>query len=162
MSFAWWRLPRCRAQARHADAGTHEIESCKKKKNKIKLPSYCGSGSQVQNQGSNGYFKTRVTALLLFSGLLHRAFSVFLFNTENKLLLQQRSDAKITFPGYFTNSCCSHPLNVPGELEENNAMGVKRAAQRRLKAELGIPKEQVTRLLTAPAATRPARKLNVP
>ncbi|KAM9090884.1 isopentenyl-diphosphate Delta-isomerase 1 isoform 3-T3 [Megaptera novaeangliae] len=31
-------------------------------------------------------------------GLLHRAFSVFLFNTENKLLLQQRSDAKITFP----------------------------------------------------------------
>ncbi|XP_016017682.1 isopentenyl-diphosphate Delta-isomerase 1 isoform X2 [Rousettus aegyptiacus] len=76
-------------------------------------------------------------------GLLHRAFSVFLFNTENKLLLQQRSDAKITFPGYFTNSCCSHPLNVPGELEENNAMGVKRAAQRRLKAELGIPKEQV-------------------
>jgi isopentenyldiphosphate isomerase len=36
---------------------------------------------------------------LLLSGLLHRAFSVFLFNTENKLLLQQRSDAKITFPG---------------------------------------------------------------
>ncbi|XP_011385860.1 uncharacterized protein LOC105311588 [Pteropus vampyrus] len=32
-------------------------------------------------------------------GLLHRAFSVFLFNTENKLLLQQRSDAKVTFPG---------------------------------------------------------------
>lgn len=76
-------------------------------------------------------------------GLLHRAFSVFLFNTENKLLLQQRSDAKITFPGCFTNSCCSHPLSNPGELEENNAIGVKRAAQRRLKEELGIPLEEV-------------------
>ncbi|XP_007539627.2 isopentenyl-diphosphate Delta-isomerase 1 [Erinaceus europaeus] len=76
-------------------------------------------------------------------GLLHRAFSVFLFNTENKLLLQQRSDAKITFPGCFTNTCCSHPLSNPGELEENDAIGVRRAAQRRLKAELGIPLEEV-------------------
>ncbi|MEJ1284478.1 isopentenyl-diphosphate delta isomerase 2 [Cricetulus griseus] len=81
-------------------------------------------------------------------GLLHRAFSVFLFNTENKLLLQQRSDAKITFPGCFTNSCCSHPLSNPGELEENDAIGVKRAAQRRLKAELGIPLEEVRSQLT--------------
>uniref|UniRef100_A0A2K6E1W6 isopentenyl-diphosphate Delta-isomerase n=1 Tax=Macaca nemestrina TaxID=9545 RepID=A0A2K6E1W6_MACNE len=76
-------------------------------------------------------------------GLLHRAFSVFFFNTENKLLLQQRSDAKITFPGCFTNTCCSHPLSNPGELEEDDALGVKRAAQRRLKAELGIPLEEV-------------------
>lgn len=76
-------------------------------------------------------------------GLLHRAFSVFLFNTENKLLLQQRSDAKITFPGCFTNTCCSHPLSNPHELEENDAIGVRRAAQRRLKAELGIPMEEV-------------------
>ncbi|XP_067398769.1 isopentenyl-diphosphate Delta-isomerase 1 isoform X1 [Emydura macquarii macquarii] len=77
-------------------------------------------------------------------GLLHRAFSVFLFNTEDKLLLQQRSDAKITFPDCFTNTCCSHPLSTPLELEENNGLGVRRAAQRRLKAELGIPMEQVT------------------
>ncbi|XP_053914864.1 isopentenyl-diphosphate Delta-isomerase 1 isoform X2 [Cuculus canorus] len=77
-------------------------------------------------------------------GLLHRAFSVFLFNTENKLLLQQRSNAKITFPDCFTNTCCSHPLSHPLELEENDAIGVRRAAQRRLKAELGIPMEQVT------------------
>lgn len=76
-------------------------------------------------------------------GLLHRAFSVFLFNTENKLLLQQRSDAKITFPGCFTNTCCSHPLSNPSELEEKDAIGVRRAAQRRLKAELGIPMEEV-------------------
>uniref|UniRef100_A0A8C5JZ22 Isopentenyl-diphosphate Delta-isomerase 1 n=1 Tax=Jaculus jaculus TaxID=51337 RepID=A0A8C5JZ22_JACJA len=65
-------------------------------------------------------------------GLLLRAFSVFLFNTKNKLLLQQRSDGKITFPGCFTNSCCSHPLSNPGELEENNAI-----------AELGTPSEEV-------------------
>ncbi|KAG8573481.1 hypothetical protein GDO81_012425 [Engystomops pustulosus] len=77
-------------------------------------------------------------------GLLHRAFSVFLFNTENKLLLQQRSDAKITFPGCYTNTCCSHPLNTPSEIEEEDAIGVRRAAQRRIKAELGIPMEQVT------------------
>ncbi|XP_077158895.1 isopentenyl-diphosphate Delta-isomerase 1 isoform X1 [Paroedura picta] len=77
-------------------------------------------------------------------GLLHRAFSVFLFDSENKLLLQQRSDAKITFPDCFTNTCCSHPLSTPLELEENNAIGVRRAAQRRLQAELGIPLEQVT------------------
>lgn len=76
-------------------------------------------------------------------GLLHRAFSVFLFNTENKLLLQQRSNAKITFPDCFTNTCCSHPLSHPLELEENDAIGVRRAAQRRMKAELGIPMEQV-------------------
>ncbi|KAM4606432.1 isopentenyl-diphosphate Delta-isomerase 1 [Polymixia lowei] len=77
-------------------------------------------------------------------GLLHRAFSVFIFNSEEKLLLQQRSDAKITFPGCFTNTCCSHPLHTASELEEKDAIGVRRAAQRRLKAELGIPMEQVT------------------
>ncbi|XP_034415865.1 isopentenyl-diphosphate Delta-isomerase 1 isoform X1 [Cyclopterus lumpus] len=77
-------------------------------------------------------------------GLLHRAFSVFIFNSEDKLLLQQRSDAKITFPGCFTNTCCSHPLHTDGEREEKEAIGVRRAAQRRLKAELGIPMEQVT------------------
>ncbi|CAN7940216.1 unnamed protein product, partial [Ixodes hexagonus] len=75
-------------------------------------------------------------------GLLHRAFSIFLFNSKDELLLQQRSDAKITFPGRFTNTCCSHPLYVPDELEETDATGVKRAAQRRLFIELGIdPKE---------------------
>lgn len=40
------------------------------------------------------------SALLASPGLLHRAFSVFIFNSEEKLLLQQRSDAKITFPGW--------------------------------------------------------------
>ncbi|RHZ59357.1 hypothetical protein Glove_364g11 [Diversispora epigaea] len=76
-------------------------------------------------------------------GLLHRAFSVFLFDSENKLLLQQRSDDKITFPSQWTNTCCSHPLNTPLELEETNQIGVRRAAQRKLQHELGIKQEQL-------------------
>ncbi|CAG8480662.1 7963_t:CDS:2 [Ambispora leptoticha] len=76
-------------------------------------------------------------------GLLHRAFSVFLFNSENKLLLQQRATEKITFPDLWTNSCCSHPLNTALELEEENQIGVRRAAQRKLEHELGIKPSQV-------------------
>lgn len=77
------------------------------------------------------------------TGMLHRAFSVFLFNSKNELLLQQRSDAKITFPGLFTNTCCSHPLNFDLERDEEDAMGVKRAAQRKLFHELGITADQI-------------------
>lgn len=76
-------------------------------------------------------------------GMLHRAFSVFLFNSQGRLLLQQRSDEKITFPAHWTNTCCSHPLNVTGELDETEAIGVKRAAQRKLNHELGITADQV-------------------
>ncbi|KAJ3105209.1 isopentenyl-diphosphate delta-isomerase idi1 [Phlyctochytrium planicorne] len=76
-------------------------------------------------------------------GLLHRAFSIFLFNSEGKLLLQQRADEKITFPGYFTNTCCSHPLAVQDEVDEKDQMGARRAAQRKLFHELGIVAEQV-------------------
>ncbi|GBG26735.1 Isopentenyl-diphosphate Delta-isomerase [Hondaea fermentalgiana] len=76
-------------------------------------------------------------------GLLHRAFSVFLFNSEGKLLLQKRSDDKITFPAYWANTCCSHPLWVDGEMELKDALGVKRAAIRKLEHELGIKAEQV-------------------
>ena len=56
--------------------------------------------------------ETQVIASLSPSGLLHRAFSVFLFNTENKLLLQQRSDAKITFPGKCSPFVCCWQLYV--------------------------------------------------
>ncbi|KAK2067005.1 hypothetical protein P8C59_000775 [Phyllachora maydis] len=79
-------------------------------------------------------------------GLLHRAFSVFLFNEKNELLLQQRASEKITFPEMWTNTCCSHPLGVPTETGSNltdAVIGVKRAAQRKLEHELGIKKEQV-------------------
>ncbi|KAI4259174.1 MAG: hypothetical protein LQ352_000848 [Teloschistes flavicans] len=79
-------------------------------------------------------------------GLLHRAFSVFLFDAQNRLLLQQRASEKITFPGMWTNTCCSHPLGVPGETGadlETAVQGVRRAAQRKLDHELGIQAKQV-------------------
>ena len=72
------------------------------------------------------------------TGMLHRAFSVLLFNSKNECLLTQRAATKITFPDYYTNSCCSHPLHNELEMEEKDAIGVRRAAQRRLKIELGI------------------------
>ena len=62
-------------------------------------------------------------------GLLHRAFSVFIFNSKGELLLQQRADAKYHSAGLWTNTCCSHP--VPGE-------NVPEAASRRLMEEMGI------------------------
>lgn len=42
-------------------------------------------------------------------GVLHRAFSAFLFNADGELLLQQRAPTKRLWPGYWSNSCCSHP-----------------------------------------------------
>ncbi|KAK5692988.1 isopentenyl-diphosphate delta-isomerase idi1 [Elasticomyces elasticus] len=79
-------------------------------------------------------------------GLLHRAFSVFLFDSQNRLLLQQRATEKITFPDMWTNTCCSHPLGIPGETGSTldaAVAGVKRAAQRKLDHELGIKAHQV-------------------
>ena len=53
------------------------------------------------------------------------SFSVFLFNSQNELLLQKRSPQKITFPGLLTNTCCSHPLyEIVGEREETDILGV--------------------------------------
>ena len=81
------------------------------------------------------------------AGLLHRAFSVFLFHPQTKkLLLQQRATEKITFPDMWTNTCCSHPLGVPGETGDSlpaAVAGVKRAAVRKLGHELGIPAKDV-------------------
>eukprot|EP00056_Hartaetosiga_gracilis_P010854 m.161509 g.161509 ORF g.161509 m.161509 type:complete len:226 (+) comp13402_c0_seq1:738-1415(+) len=77
-------------------------------------------------------------------GMLHRAFSVFLFNSEGKLLLQQRADEKITFPGYWTNTCCSHPLHREEELVAENQQGVRFAARRKLEHELGIKPENIS------------------
>ncbi|KAE8363562.1 NUDIX hydrolase domain-like protein [Aspergillus caelatus] len=54
-------------------------------------------------------------------GLLHRAFSCFVFNSKNELLLQQRDDTKVIFPGLWTNTCCSHPLDIPGERDDDFA-----------------------------------------
>lgn len=62
-------------------------------------------------------------------GLLHRAFSIFIFNSKNELLLQQRSLTKYHSAGLWTNTCCSHPR--PGENTHD-------AAKRRLKEEMGM------------------------
>ncbi|WP_460571805.1 isopentenyl-diphosphate Delta-isomerase [Flaviaesturariibacter terrae] len=62
-------------------------------------------------------------------GLLHRAFSVFLFDSAGRMLLQQRAAGKYHGGGLWSNACCSHPL--PGEVPGA-------AAQRRLREELGI------------------------
>ena len=74
-------------------------------------------------------------------GLLHRAFSVFLFDSQNRLLLQQRATEKITFLDMWTNTCCSHPLGIPGETGvglQESIQGVRRAAVRKLDHELGM------------------------
>jgi isopentenyl-diphosphate delta-isomerase len=78
-------------------------------------------------------------------GLLHRAFSAFVFRpSDGRLLLQQRATEKITFPDMWTNTCCSHPLDdFDAEKDEHAHRGVKVAATRKLKHELGIPQAQV-------------------
>ena len=60
---------------------------------------------------------------------LHRAFSIFIFNSQGKLLLQQRALTKYHSPGLWTNTCCSHPRN--GETMEQ-------ATSRRLQEEMGM------------------------
>lgn len=78
-------------------------------------------------------------------GIAHRAFSVFLFNDRNELLLTKRASTKITFPNVWTNSCCSHPLynQLPNEVdnaatEYPSYPGIRHAAIRKLRHELGI------------------------
>lgn len=70
--------------------------------------------------------------------LPHRAFSVFLFNKKNELLLQKRSGDKVTFPLLWSNTCCSHPLNNQDESNEDKNLGIKLAAKRRMNLELGF------------------------
>jgi isopentenyl-diphosphate delta-isomerase len=62
-------------------------------------------------------------------GLLHRAFSVFLFDQQGRLLIQQRSPEKRLWPLYWANSCCSHPR--AGET-------MAEATERRMLEELGV------------------------
>lgn len=62
-------------------------------------------------------------------GQLHRAFSIFLFNGAGQLMLQQRSPQKRLWPGYWANSCCSHPRRGETDLE---------AAERRIAEELAV------------------------
>ena len=65
-------------------------------------------------------------------GALHRAFSVFLFNPQGELLLQRRAAGKRLWPGYWSNSCCSHPRRGETLIE---------ATRRRLNDELNLDAE---------------------
>lgn len=85
-------------------------------------------------------------------GILHRAFSVFLFDEcTGEMLLQKRASTKITFPNVWTNTCCSHPLHgmvprevdTPQDVTDGTVYGVKHAAVRKLNHELGIPPHQL-------------------
>ena len=60
---------------------------------------------------------------------LHRAFSIFIFNTKGEMLLQQRAFSKYHTPGLWTNTCCSHPRH-----EET----LEQATARRLQEEMGM------------------------
>jgi isopentenyl-diphosphate Delta-isomerase len=71
--------------------------------------------------------------------LLHRGFSIFLFDYKGNLLLQQRSEFKKTFPGIWSNSCCGHP-----KLNETNI----NAAKRHLQNELGIKGIEVFEIIS--------------
>lgn len=62
-------------------------------------------------------------------GILHRGFSVFVFNKKGEVLLQKRSRKKKLWPGFWSNTCCSHPK--PGE-------SYLQAGEKRLKEELGF------------------------
>ncbi len=66
------------------------------------------------------------------NGILHRAFSVFLFNEQGEILLQKRAASKYHSPNQWTNAVCSHPRNEETYLN---------AAQRRMQEELGIEAE---------------------
>ena len=61
--------------------------------------------------------------------LLHRAFSVFIFNSKGEMLLQKRANNKYHSPGLWTNACCSHPSPGQDTLE---------AATKRLQEEMGF------------------------
>lgn len=65
-------------------------------------------------------------------GLLHRAFSVFIFNKKNELMLQQRALSKYHSPGLWTNTCCSHQREGETNIE---------AGKRRLQEEMGFTAE---------------------
>jgi isopentenyl-diphosphate Delta-isomerase len=76
--------------------------------------------------------------------VLHRAFSVFIFNNKNELMLQQRALSKYHSPGLWTNTCCSHQRDGETNVE---------AGKRRLQEEMGFVtdlKESISFIYRAP------------
>lgn len=72
---------------------------------------------------------------------LHRAFSVFIFNSKNEILLQQRAPCKVTFPNHVTNACCSHPF-YSTIVYRDNLQTMSNCVSRRLTVELGIHRRE--------------------
>lgn len=70
-------------------------------------------------------------------GMLHRAFSVLMFNSRGQMLLQRRSASKITFPGLLSNACCSHQL-FNERSQGDGVAGSVHAAVRRVAYELNM------------------------
>ncbi|MCS3553447.1 MULTISPECIES: isopentenyl-diphosphate Delta-isomerase [unclassified Sphingobacterium] len=62
-------------------------------------------------------------------GILHRAFSIFIFNTKGQMLIHQRANEKYHGGGLWTNACCSHP-----QLDED----IEESAKERLQFEMGL------------------------
>jgi isopentenyl-diphosphate delta-isomerase len=82
----------------------------------------------VDTEGTETGFATK-RACHDGDGILHRAFSLFVFTSDGRLLLQRRGWGKRLWPGYWANSCCSHPRR--GE-------AIDAATHRRLREELGV------------------------
>ena len=90
--------------------------------------------------GSLSLLESHLTEKVEQDNLIHRAFSVFIFNQKNELLLQQRSANKMAFPLQWTNSVCSHPLHNLGE-NIDKQIGTKKAAIRRISDELNLKED---------------------
>jgi isopentenyl-diphosphate Delta-isomerase len=84
---------------------------------------------ELVDEDGNPTGSATVSAAHTAPGLLHRAFSVHLFDSDGRLLLQQRAATKTRFPLRWANACCGHP--APGQ-------SVVEAASARLSEELGL------------------------
>lgn len=72
-----------------------------------------------------------------YKGILHRAVSVFVVNSNGKWILQQRAFSKYHSPGLWTNTCCTHPLQGESTYD---------AARRRLQEEMGLEVSKMTKI----------------
>ena len=82
----------------------------------------------VDNDDKEIHYKEK-EACHLIPAALHRAFSIFIIDTNDRMLIHKRQITKKTWPGFWTNACCSHPRK-----DEN----LQEATKRRLREELGI------------------------
>ncbi|ESQ15160.1 MAG: hypothetical protein N838_09500 [Thiohalocapsa sp. PB-PSB1] len=121
-------------RARKPQAGSRRCRRGDKELTKHKTVSFDNEPLILVDGDDNvtGY-ETKINAHI-GDGLLHRAFSIFLFTDDDRVLLQQRSGNKPLWPLYWSNSCCSHPRK--GETYEQ-------AVHRRLREELALEAELV-------------------